>query len=103
MGRVSSIVKKGGGGGGGGGGEGGRWGVRGKTEVMGKEPAEQQMEIKLVKLDMTGDLRNLYDFTDGWVEKFDWGDGSLDKRILNLEGAVENAGGVEKLSSDIGR
>jgi hypothetical protein len=33
--------------------------VRGKTEVMGKEPAEQQREIKLVKLDMTGDLRNL--------------------------------------------
>lgn len=46
-----------------------------------------------MKLDMTGDLRNLYDFADGWVEKFDWGDGSLDKRILNLEGAVENAGG----------
>jgi hypothetical protein len=44
-------------GGGGGGGGGGRWGVRGKTEVMGKEPAEQQREIKLVKLDMTGDFR----------------------------------------------
>jgi hypothetical protein len=33
--------------------------VRGKTEVIGKEPAEQHREIKLVKLDMTGDLGNL--------------------------------------------
>jgi hypothetical protein len=33
-----------------------------------------------------------------------WGDGSLGKRILNLDGAVEDAKTIiEKLSRDIGR
>jgi hypothetical protein len=88
-----------------GGGGGGRWGVGGKTERRRKkEPAEQQREIKLVQLDVTGDLRKLYDFAHGWVEKFGWGDDSLGKRILSLDGAVEDAKTmIEKLSRDIGR